>query len=439
MEQELIEFLLASKKALQTGQSICAQANTYLQTSESHVETIAKTHPKLVFVDNHILFQLSVLEKVREYLLTQSEDRKNRVKEHEAKLQSLTIELTNVFDLLKQCEVDPDILRVNEERKPTIDQQQYSCLFDYISDQEIIELQRQADDEIGEIETVSNSLENQQKLLSAFISNTAKARIKALVISLDEPAAFYSGEKIQTQEEIISSMAEILTSLTNHYDQSGEAARIYQSDPDGRIDLDITVLRDDHEHIPTILEKLKSSLDAVESISEEIQGRMQIYLQVKDDMLKILNQLESFSAGGQADTILEKLTDADVEIKERELNLDDFFKQLSALAEWYRCYASSYNYLLLEIERRRKAEERQEAHRKELMKSFEDAYNDELQERRSWSAQHGQYLPEVLCPFINDSPSKLKVVIERESLTNQLPKLSMDNVQKALSEIHNSH
>jgi hypothetical protein len=28
---------------------------------------------------------------------------------------------------------------------------------------------------------------------------------------------------------------------------------------------------------------------------------------------------------------------------------------------------------------------------------------DELQERRSWSAQHGQYLPEVLCPFINVS------------------------------------
>lgn len=26
---------------------------------------------------------------------------------------------------------------------------------------------------------------------------------------------------------------------------------------------------------------------------------------------------------------------------------------------------------------------------------------DELQERRSWSAQHGQYLPEVLCTFIN--------------------------------------
>ncbi|KAG1077033.1 hypothetical protein G6F42_025117 [Rhizopus arrhizus] len=109
------------------------------------------------------------------------------------------------------------------------------------------------------------------------------------------------------------------------------------------------------------------------------------------------------------------MQDAEVEIKEREYNLDEFFKQLAYLAQWYRCYASSYNYLLLEIERRRKSEERQEALRREI-------------ERRSWSAQHGQYLPEVLCTFINDAPSILRVEVERDSI--RLPELSPENVQK---------
>lgn len=45
--------------------------------------------------------------------------------------------------------IDKDILKVNAERGGT---QNEVTLFDYISDQEIIELQRQADDEIGEIE-----------------------------------------------------------------------------------------------------------------------------------------------------------------------------------------------------------------------------------------------------------------------------------------------
>jgi hypothetical protein len=128
---------------------------------------------------------------------------------------------------------------------------------------------------------------------------------------------------------------------------------------------------------------------------------MQLYLNVRDELIKILNQFEYFGSGGQLDGILEKLAASEDEIKEREINLQDFFNQLSSLAEWYTCYASSYNYLLLEIERRKKAQEKQEALRRDLLKTFEDAYNDELQERKSWSAQHGQYLPEVLCPFIN--------------------------------------
>ncbi|CEP10021.1 hypothetical protein [Parasitella parasitica] len=438
MEQELIELLLASKKALSTGQSICAQANTYLQTSEGHVETIAKIHPKLLFVDNHILVQCRILESIREYVNAQTESCQNKIKDREAHLQTLTIELTQIFNLLKKCMVDRDILKVNQEilkQAEAEETHEYTCLFDYISDQDIIDLQRQADDEIGEIESVNNAMQHQSKLISTFLTDIARTRKASLSIPLDKETAAYSSEKIQIQEDEISNMADILTSLTNHYDQLGEAIRLYQSDPDGRGQLDITVLEDDHEHIPNILEDLRHSLDIVESVSQEIQHRMQIYLHVRDELIKILNQLEDFGIGGQADGILEKMQDAEVEVKQRECNLDLFFEQLANLAKWYRCYASSYNYLLLEIERRRQSQEKQEVLRQEIVKKLDDAYNDELQERRSWSAQHGQYLPEVLCTFINDSPSILRIEVEKSS--TRLPELSPVNVQKALAEIHN--
>lgn len=108
---------------------------------------------------------------------------------------------------------------------------------------------------------------------------------------------------------------------------------------------------------------------------------MQVYLHVRDELIKILNQLEYFGIGGQADGILEKMQDVEVEIKEREYNLDEFFKQLAYLAKWYRCYASSYNYLLLEIERRRKSQEKQEALRREILKKIEDTYNGKCTSR----------------------------------------------------------
>lgn len=68
MEQELIELLLVAKKALSTGQAICAQANELSQESDRHVEIIERTWAKILFVRNHVLIQLSTLERIREFL-----------------------------------------------------------------------------------------------------------------------------------------------------------------------------------------------------------------------------------------------------------------------------------------------------------------------------------------------------------------------------------
>lgn len=68
-------------------------------------------------------------------------------------------------------------------------------------------------------------MQNQSKLITAFLTEIMKLRKAALSISLDEETEDYSNEKIQIQEDEISNMAEILTSLTNHYDQLGDATR----------------------------------------------------------------------------------------------------------------------------------------------------------------------------------------------------------------------
>lgn len=77
MEQELIELLLVAKKALSTGQAICAEASEWCQESEQHVATIEKTWPKILFVHNHILVQLSTLERIREFLTVQADEIRN--------------------------------------------------------------------------------------------------------------------------------------------------------------------------------------------------------------------------------------------------------------------------------------------------------------------------------------------------------------------------
>lgn len=85
IQQELVKLLLGAKKAFSQGRDMCNQANIYQQSSEKYIETIEKIHPKLLFVDNHIVVQLHVLDKMREYLDSQTEACKNRIKVSTAK------------------------------------------------------------------------------------------------------------------------------------------------------------------------------------------------------------------------------------------------------------------------------------------------------------------------------------------------------------------
>jgi hypothetical protein len=91
-------------------------------------------------------------------------------------------------------------------------------------------------------------------------------RENALSISLEESISGFANEKIQFQEEESQKMADILTSLMKHYDQVEEATRISQLGPEECEQLDITVLKNDDDHLPNITEELKTGLDAVISI-----------------------------------------------------------------------------------------------------------------------------------------------------------------------------
>lgn len=74
MEQELIELLLVAKKALSTGQAVCEQANQCSLESDHYAELIEKTWPRILFVHNHILVQLTTLDRIREFVAVKADE-----------------------------------------------------------------------------------------------------------------------------------------------------------------------------------------------------------------------------------------------------------------------------------------------------------------------------------------------------------------------------
>ncbi|KAI8064630.1 autophagy-related protein 17 [Gongronella butleri] len=434
MDDKLIELLIAAKKALLTGQAICEQANALSHDSEQAADAIEKTWPRIVFVHNHILVQLTTLHRIREFLVANSQAKRATLKEREATFAKVSFDLQEIFATLRSSEIDPNILQLS--RAPdTLPSHAKRTLFDYIQDEAVLEFQQLADDEIGKVEILCSSLENSEKQLSTKISELASMLETAVSISLDDSTANFVSTKTQIQESEMATMADILNSLTNHYDQLGEATRLWRSNLETGQQLDISVLQDDNDHLPDILEDLKESLEIVSSVKEELDVRLKVLQTVQDELLKVLDHLDVINiAGGVADTILERMSQVDAESAEHESHMDHYFDQLTSLTGWYQQFILSYHHLVLEVNRRQKVAYQQEQLRQELMQSLKNAYEGEVQKRQDWVTEHGQFLPEDLCAFIFDPPAKLTV--HKDNEVRVLPEIPEEAIQTAMHKVN---
>ena len=156
----------------------------------------------------------------------------------------MSFDLQEIFATLRSSEIDPNILQLSHA-PDTLPSHAKRTLFDYIQDEAVLEFQQLADDEIGKVEVrikrikkrkqddksdfflqiLCSSLENSEKQLSTKISELASMLETAVSISLDDSTANFVSTKTQIQESEMATMADILNSLTNHYDQLGEATR----------------------------------------------------------------------------------------------------------------------------------------------------------------------------------------------------------------------
>lgn len=100
------------------------------------------------------------------------------------------------------------------------------------------------------------------------------------------------------------------------------------------------------------------------------------------------------------------------------------FEEIGDLTTWYKLFQKSYNHMLLEIYRRQKEHERQQAIVDEFVKKMNQMYISniillicikltctvaESNERQKFYNEYGRYLPATLCPSIMESATKYTV------------------------------
>ncbi|KAG2181739.1 hypothetical protein INT44_008554 [Umbelopsis vinacea] len=416
MEQELISILLFAKKALQTGQAICEQANQCTKDSAMFAENLDAQWSKLVFLSDHIKTQLNTLVKIHDFIILTAGDLQGFIKTKEAALGNLSLAVQQTFDSLKKSTIDPDILRVNLNYLKTHTSDQLSkneiytkkkSLFDYIDDQAVLDLQQKTDDEISAVEALRSTMQGMAKSLYTSVQSLITAQKSFNMKRLEETASDFAVAKKGAQEAEITHMADILTSLTNHYDQVGSAmkytfvSRVFSTITFQIHNCLISVLQDDHDHVPDIIENLQTSLQEVENIRHAHSNR--------GEYMK--------------------------ELQERKDVLNNYFQNLWGLVDWYIEYAVSYDYLTLEITRRQRVQLKQAKMLDEYRRQFDDLYKEELEQRREWDSKHGAYLPTDLCPFMREPPPVIAVSLSPDNL--ELPVISAKALDEALQRTEN--
>ncbi|GBC05122.1 hypothetical protein RclHR1_06040013 [Rhizophagus clarus] len=444
MEQELIELTSFSKKTLQFGENLCSKADNCVKDCKVDVENIEKICPKLKFLWGELEAQVQSVEKLKSFAEKQNEILQQFYANKEQELTMLTNELENTLQNLRYKHVDISIRenaialeKSTRENTPPgggdFIEKDYNnkveekiTLYDYVEEQSVQELKDKTREEISAIVNYHN---NSLKLIEHIKNHLIQFNemLETNTISFEESVIEFSRDKCDILDKETRSMAEILVALAKHYDQVAAALKTCQSNTER---LDISVLKEDTDYIPTIVADLQESLQKIESTCEEVRIRNHLYQVSYDDAVKLFMELEGF--GTKMEGFVNTMKELEADFEKSSTVVDRYLEEIYNLNLWYEEFSRSYDYMIIEIDRRNRVRERHEKIAEELLAKLDGLYIEEAQQRETFFQNQGRYLPIDLCPPIQDPPIKYDIIPQYIS---RLPTISSKTLTEAQESI----
>ncbi|CAG8504399.1 21800_t:CDS:10 [Rhizophagus irregularis] len=427
MEQELIVLTSLSKKTLQFGENLCSKADNYVKECKVDVENVEKICPKLKFLWSELEVQAQSVEKLKSFAEKQNGILQQFYASKEQELMMLTNELENTLQNLRCKHVDISIRenavaleKSTRENTPPgggdlsggkrglefdFIEKDYNnkieekiTLYDYVEEQSVQELKDKTREEVSAIVNYYNN----SLTLIEYIKNHLlqfNEMLESNTISFEESVIEFSRDKCNILDQETRSMAEILVSLAKHYDQVAAALKACQSNTE---ELDIS----------------------------EVRIRNQIYQVSYDEAGKLFTELEGF--GTKMESFVNTMKELEADFERSSTIVDRYLEELYNLNLWYEEFSKSYDYMIMEIDRRNRVREQHEKTAEEYLAKLEGLYIEEAQQREIFFQNQGRYLPIDLCPPIQEPPIKYDIIPQYIS---RLPTISSKTLAEAQENI----
>ncbi|KAK7699045.1 hypothetical protein SLS64_011958 [Diaporthe eres] len=441
----LVEYLLAAKRAL-SSMTLVLRANDLTSHARQLHEESVILRAQTAFLSKGITEQRRLLNRVRRSMIRTYDAGKKEFKHIIKTLDVANGKLEATMDMLRNTTVDAVFRPAGEEPKNLldfVDENQVHGMREALK-ASIAELQATQTSFDGDLFRFDDDLRAIAKILNSSASPTpSKSPTDSTSQHPPNPPIL---DLLVALTDHSHSMAEHLASLTNHFDMCVTAVRITEggtalarrkaAEDSGGADAvsisgviaeqETNVADLDPEEKAEIVQVVLQDAPEVEEVVADLNVEMQ---QMDIEFVQLKDQADHVRAGYAAVTqafhVLEDIGSrlsgyiaAETEFAERwEAEKEGILARLAemeSLRDFYEGYASAYDSLILEVERRRAVDEKIQAVWRKAKEQVDKMIESDWRDREAFRSEVGEYLPTDLWVGMSGPLRRWEVVRAKE-------------------------
>ncbi|KAI0526410.1 kinase activator [Xylaria bambusicola] len=437
--ESLVQHLLDAKRSL-SSMGLVLRANELVHVARHAHEESVILKAQTQFLRRGISEQMRLLLRIRKDLMRTYDDGKREFKHIIKTLDATNSRLEDTMNVLRDRGVDSAFRPAGEEKR---------SLLDFVDEAQVDRMREALKENIQALQTTQQSFDRD---LLQF--ETDLRSLRAIISSAPlptSPSASSSGPPllhlVTTMVDHSHAMAELLTSLTKHFDLCVTAVRTTEGGPalarikaaevtqsQGGDDVSISgVITDQESHAHDLeplspedraqmLEVLVQDSSEVEDVVQELNERLQAveaeYTNLDERTTQIkrgyFSTLDAFHTLEEIGTRIQSYISAENEFRDRWVEEQETIhakmEDMEELRVFYEKYAGTYDHLILEFERRKGVEEKIQGIWRRAKESVEKLIDADNRQRDLFRQEVADHLPTDLWPGMDEPITRWDVI-----------------------------
>ncbi|PHH89990.1 hypothetical protein CDD83_4789 [Cordyceps sp. RAO-2017] len=435
----LVNHLLIAKRSL-SSMNLVLRANEIATAARSAHEDSVILAAQNRFLRGSIADQTAILTRVRRSLHATYEWGKRDFRKLVRAMDEVDGELGATMEMLRQTEVQDDLRPSGEERRN---------LLDFVDERGVHTMREAMKKSIEEFQGIQQSFDGDLLRFETDIRNLKKVMSELPRTNSDSDGVASRIpiiELLVSMDEHSSTMAQLLTSLTKHFDMCvtairttegaaalarRKAAEVTQSQGSDGVsisgviaeqeshmtDLEPETAEDRAEMLKVVIQDANEVEDVVHEIQERLAAMEHEYGAVEEQWRQASKAYgcvsDAFAALGDIGDRLADYLAAEEDFRERwEQEKETVLARLGEMREmrdFYEGYGSAYGSLVLEVERRRTVDRQVEALWRKAQENVDRLLDADRAARDSFRQEVGDFLPTDLWAGVQGKARRWKV------------------------------